>query len=172
MPATYKKIASVTVGSGGTNTIDFTSIPSTYTDLVVLASFRSTRSNDEDGGFMTINSSTTGYSWRLLQGNGTAASSSSGTDRFIGQLTANTTTASTFTNLFIYIPNYAGSTNKSYSVDNVTEANATKSYAQLIANLWSNTAAITSLSFQSDSLGIGSKLAEFSTATLYGILKK
>lgn len=170
MPTTYEAIATVTVGSGGTNSIDFTSIPSTYTDLAVMLSLRSTRSNDEDGLLMGFNSNTSNYSYRALQGNGSAASSFSGSDRFAGQLTANTTTASTFTNLFVYIPNYAGSTNKSYSIDNVTEANATKAYAQLVANLWSNTAAITSITFLSDSNGsLGSKLAQYSTATLYGI---
>ena len=42
MPDTFIKIASVTVGSGGASSIDFTSIPSTYTDLVVVHSLRGT----------------------------------------------------------------------------------------------------------------------------------
>jgi hypothetical protein len=35
MANTYEAIATVEVGSGGASTIDFTSIPSTYTDLVL-----------------------------------------------------------------------------------------------------------------------------------------
>jgi hypothetical protein len=35
MATTYEIIASVTVGSGGAADIEFTSIPATYTDLVV-----------------------------------------------------------------------------------------------------------------------------------------
>ena len=46
MPVTYKPIATVTVGAGGAASIDFTSIPGTYTDLLVLISARSTRSTD------------------------------------------------------------------------------------------------------------------------------
>ena len=39
--ATFTKIASATVGSGGASSIEFTSIPSTYTDLVIKLSMRS-----------------------------------------------------------------------------------------------------------------------------------
>jgi hypothetical protein len=35
MATTYEIIASVTVGSGGAANIEFTSIPATYTDLVL-----------------------------------------------------------------------------------------------------------------------------------------
>ena len=38
--ATYKLIASGTVGSGGASSIEFTSIPGTYTDLVIKTSLR------------------------------------------------------------------------------------------------------------------------------------
>jgi hypothetical protein len=45
----------------------------------------------------------------------------------------------------MYIPNYAGSSNKSVSIDAVTENNATAAEANLVAGLWSSTAAITSI---------------------------
>ena len=166
MANTYTLIASSTASGGSVANIEFTSIPATYTDLLVLLSLRSARSNDEDGLFMGFNSNTSNYSWKALQGNGTAASSFSGTDRFAGQLTAATTTSNTFTNTSIYIPNYAGSDYKSYSIDNVTESNVTKAYAQPIAGLWSNTSAITSIIFLSDS---SNNLAQYSSAYLYGI---
>jgi hypothetical protein len=73
-------------------------------------------------------------------------------------------TASTFSNIEIYIPNYAGSTNKSFSIDAVGENNATAAYAGLVAGLWSTSSAITAISIASTTL-----FAEFSTATLYGI---
>ena len=47
--ATYTLISSVTVGAGGASSIDFTSIPSTYTDLLVKISARSTL-NELNGG--------------------------------------------------------------------------------------------------------------------------
>ena len=43
MATTYTLISSVTVGSGGAASIEFTSIPSTYTDLVLKLSARSSR---------------------------------------------------------------------------------------------------------------------------------
>jgi hypothetical protein len=44
MATTFIKIASVTVGSGGAASMDFTSIPSTYTDLVIKVSTRKVQS--------------------------------------------------------------------------------------------------------------------------------
>ena len=40
MAVTFTQIASVTVGSGGAASIDFTSIPSTYTDLCIKTSIK------------------------------------------------------------------------------------------------------------------------------------
>jgi len=80
---------------------------------------------------------------------------------------ASGTTASTFGNAEIYLPNYAGNTNKSASIDMVSEQNATSTYMGLVAPLWSNTAAITSITLT----GASGNLAQYSTATLYGIKK-
>jgi hypothetical protein len=46
MANTYEAIATVEVGSGGAADIEFTSIPGTYTDLVLKLSARGTRSFD------------------------------------------------------------------------------------------------------------------------------
>ena len=45
MANTYTLISSVTVGSGGASSIDFTSIPATYTDLCLVWSGRSAGSD-------------------------------------------------------------------------------------------------------------------------------
>ena len=160
MPDTFVKIASVTVGSGGASSIDFTSIPSTYTDLVVKLSPRGAGTYNV---LMSINSSSSSFSYKLLEGDGASAASYSGTTGRLGNTV--TTTASTFSSIEVYLPNYAGSTNKSYSVDAVSEANATTAYADLTAGLWSNTAAITALGF---TMSTGN-FAQYSTAVLYGI---
>jgi hypothetical protein len=67
----------------------------------------------------------------------------------------------------IYIPNYTGSTAKSVSVDGVMENNATYAAAGIIAGLWNDTAAVTSVSISSEV----ATLVQYSSATLYGILK-
>jgi hypothetical protein len=164
MPNTFVKIASVTVGSGGAASIAFTSIPSTYTDLVVKISSRNTSSGD--WFHLNFNGSTANFSGRQLFGTGGGAFSytkTDGTEAFLNNNSS--TTASTFSNSEIYIPNYAGSANKSFSIDSVTENNGTTAYAVLYAGLWSNTSAITSLTFTPNA----NTLTQYSTATLYGI---
>lgn len=161
------KLAEVTVGAGGAASIDFTSIPGTYTDLMIQFSLRSSNSAATGPGYLTINGASTNRSGRLLYGSGSSTGSSTLTDHFLFDIDGSTATASTFTNSTLYIPNYAGSTNKSISGDSVNENNATAANQYLFAGLWSNTAAITSLSL----LSIGYNLVQYSTATLYGITK-
>lgn len=166
---TYKLINSVTVGSGGSASIDFTSIPSTYTDLCVKYSMRS----NADTGYATVQFNGDGaanYKWMRLVGDTTASSASSASATSI-QLAASmensTYTASTFSNGELYIPNYAGSTQKSVSDDAVNETNAAGAFRGLIAGLWTGTAAINRVTLASAS----GNLAQYSTAYLYGISK-
>ena len=169
MADTYTLISSVTVGAGGAASIDFTSIPSTYTDLLLRVSPRSTRTGVSANELkVTFNGSTTSYSEKTLRGNGASASSGSYTSAGIANILIDSTdaTASTFSSLDYYIPNYAGSNYKSVSTDSVSENNGTTAYATLDAGLWSNTAAITSIKIQDND---GNNLAQYSTAYLYGI---
>lgn len=165
MPDTFVKIATVTVGSGGAASMDFSSIPSTYTDLILYWTGRGTVVNYDVN--ISFNSSTASFTSRRIYGDGSTVSSDTGATRFAGFESASSFTASTFGNCSVYIPNYAGSTNKSFSVDGVNETNATSAYAALAAGLWSNTAAINAISL---SPGSGN-FAQYSTATLYGISK-
>jgi len=169
MPLTLTNIASVTVGAGGAGSITFTSIPQTYTDLKVLLSTRSTFAGGFDSLGIYFNGSQADISNRNVGGNGFTATSSSSTYRAIGTNDSAFATANTFANTEIYIPNYAGSTFKSMSVDSVAENNATGANQLLVANLWSQTAAITSLTF--DNSTSGQNFVQYSTATLYGISK-
>ena len=167
MANTYTLIASSTVGSGGAANIEFTSIPSTYTDLLVKLSSRSNRGGGQvsDGIAIEFNGSSASLTMRYLDGSGSAAGSSTGTAIWT-RTSASGATASTFGNAEYYIPNYAGSTNKSVSVDGVSENNATSAFAMLSAGLWSNTAAITSVKLISIN---AENFVQYSTAYLYGI---
>ena len=161
--ATFIKISTITVGAGGAASIDFTSIPATYTDLVVKVSGRSNRAANKISAYsFSFNGSTVSFTYKTLEGNGSAASSFSSAP---GLMPAATTTASTFGSFEIYIPNYASANYKSWSLDQVTEDNATASYADLTAGLWSNTAAINQITL-ADTLG---SWVQYSSATLYGI---
>lgn len=167
MATTFVKIATVTVGAGGSASMVFSSIPSTYTDLIIKISARSVGTST-NAILLRLNGSSTNGTIRAVEGNGAAASSWTDTQSYAGNIPPSTYTASTFANNEVYIPNYAGSTNKSSSVDSVTENNATTALADLQANLWSNTAAVTSITLAPNG---ANNFAEFSTATLYGIKK-
>jgi len=78
MANTYVKIASVTAGAGGVTSFDFTNIPSTYSDLVLKLSARS--SSTAVDVRIVFNANTSNYSRRNIMGNGSAASSSSFAD--------------------------------------------------------------------------------------------
>jgi hypothetical protein len=167
------KIAEIVVGSGGISSIDFNSIPQTYTDLLLVVSARGTSPSDTDnGGLLKINGSSSGYTSRDFYGSGSSAASSTNpysvtSAAFIGATPGGGATASTFGNKSIYIPNYAGSTVKTISVDSVMENNGTLAYQECIATYWSGTAAVTSLSLTLTYLNY----AQYSIATLYGISK-
>lgn len=165
MPDTFVKIASVTVGAGGSSTIDFTSIPSTYTDLCLKLSARSTSAGAE-AAIIEFNGSTTGFSGKRLAGEGTGGATTDTLTNIRAAINTAADTSSTFSNGEFYVPNYAGSANKSVSLDMVLENNATAAVQSLVAGLWSNTAAITSIKL---SLNAGGSFVQYSTATLYGI---
>jgi hypothetical protein len=169
MPTTFTKIAAVTVGSGGASTIDFTSIPSTYTDLCLKVSARGDLTQVYDSLYFQLNGLTTSIYTRLTisaSGSGTPGSgSSTSTQMFFGAAAGNSATANTFGSSELYFPNYAGSANKSTSSESVQETNATTAYMYVHAGLTATTAAITSIKLLIES----NKFLQYSTATLYGI---
>lgn len=156
------KVSEVTVGSGGAATIEFTNIPQSGKDLVLLASARGT--NNTIQANLRFNATTTNYSGRSLEGDGAAAASyTSGTSVIpFYCISPNNSTANTFGNGMAYIANYTSSSNKSISHDAVTENNATTAYQQIVASQWANSAAITSLTLTFDA-----NFVQHSTASLY-----
>jgi hypothetical protein len=168
MANTYVQIGStVTVGSGGSSTISFSSIPATYTDLKVVLSVRNTTATTVGNVTldMQINGLTTGYTGKQLFGSSTTVGSLNRNNVIIGTLNSANDTASTFSNIEVYIPNYASSNAKAYSVDSVSESNTSVTELDLLAKLNSTTSAITSLTF----LCSFDNFAQHSTASLYGI---
>jgi hypothetical protein len=164
MANTYTLIASSTVGSGGAANVQFTSIPATYTDLLIKLSGRHSQSATYINFTLTFNATTTGSNIEL-SGTGSTVGAGANAIALGGYLNGNSTTASTFGNTEIYIPNYTSTNKKSVSIDSVVENNATASLANLSATLQDLTSAITSITL---ALASGTFL-EFSTAYLYGI---
>ena len=82
MANTFYKIATVTVGSGGASSIDFSSIPSTYSDLCLLLSLRSAGTLTPYA-LMRFNGNASSYSNKRLNGDGASAASGSPTNAYI-----------------------------------------------------------------------------------------
>jgi hypothetical protein len=163
MATTYEPIATTTLGTAAA-TIDFTSIPATYTDLRLIVIAR-TISNEYPS--MRINSDTgSNYSQTGLYGNGTSVGSWRETSQtkinypFTWALQMDTTIA-IMTQIDIF--SYAGSTFKTMLIKPTGDLNGSGSSEAGVA-LWRSTSAITSLTLSSTS-----NFATGTTATLYGI---
>jgi hypothetical protein len=168
MPNTYTLIESNTL-STSTAAITFSNIPATYTDLLIKISARMTTASTGEYIQVSFNGLTSNLNSRLLLGYSTAASSYDEASIIpAGLFPGSTTTASTFGNGDVYIPNYAGSTYKSVCADAVSENNSgttNSAYAQLTSGLWSSTAAINSITLTAKT----GSMVQHSTFYLYGI---
>lgn len=164
MANTYKLIEAKTLASAAAS-VTFSSIPQTYTDIKFVLSLRSITADVRDSLYIKPNNSTSNLTYRYIRGDGSSGSSLT-LDRV--DIDAANATANTFGNLEIYIPNYASANYKSFSIDTVTENNATEAYTGLHAWLWSDVTAISSMVFANAS---AANFVTNSTFYLYGIRK-
>jgi hypothetical protein len=170
MANTFELIASSIVGSGGATSIDFTSIPATYTDLLLKVSVRQDSSDTAKAiVFRLNNDSGSNYSARMIYGTGSGAASATTTTTsiFYWYSSDASATASTFNNAEVYIPDYTSSNQKSLSFDSVSENNGTLAYANLTAGLWTGTSAINRITLTP--FTGATNFVQYSTAYLYGI---
>jgi hypothetical protein len=163
MATTYNLISSVNLVSAQTS-MDFTSIPQTYTDLKLVICGR--LSTNDNYYSLKINGSLQTTTNTSLRGSGTAIDAENWSDNYSIVTQRGDATATIFGNAEIYIFNYTGSNNKSISIDSVSENNANFAWTYLAGSLWSSSSAITSLGITNIS---GGNLAQYSTAHLYGI---
>lgn len=156
MPATYEPIATNTLGSD-TASVTFSSIPSTYTDLVLVSNYRL---NTGDNFLILRFNSDTGsnYSFTNFYSEGTAAAS----DRATSQTSARIGFyGSAQSNSIVNIMNYSNTTTNKTAISR----DNTNTYVITRVNLWRNTSAITSLTI----LTPGPNITSGSAFTLYGI---
>jgi hypothetical protein len=168
MASTYTLISSNTLSSSAAS-VTFSSIPSTYTDLVLRISARTDASGGTyDSIYVYINSDTANASARTLYGNGATAGSGSliaAQIRYSADQGGNT--SNTFSNVEIYIPSYTASQYKPFSSFQVIENNATTAYIASQATLYSQNTAISSLLIKADFYP--SNFVSGSSFYLYGI---
>jgi hypothetical protein len=162
VPIYTQNVSSATAGN-----IVFNNIPQTYTDLVIEISLRGQWTSGQDSLGLYFNGVQSSRSARHLYGTGSSAVSNSSTYRDVGSIPTAQGTANTFSNIRIFVPNYTGSTFKSFQSDYAAENNATASTNGMMAGLWSSTAAITSISFDTGTSGL--PFLQHSSISIYGI---
>jgi hypothetical protein len=171
MPRTYEPIATITLTTP-TNSVSFTSIPATYTDLLLVMSFTETTAATNTNGYFTFNTDTynsqTNYSYTRLEGNGSSATSTrqSNLGAIFWGYDAN---GSIFTTTLCNIMNYTN-TNLNKTILMRQSNSSLGSFAQ--AGLWRNTSAINAINiYGSDQVGVptADPFSTGSTFTIYGI---
>lgn len=171
---TMQLIESKTLGSAQAS-IEFTNIPQTFTDLLLVMSLRSNRSGSAyTNAKIGFNNSTANYSVRSLIGRTSVVSVNGLTDSILPfGCPGAATTANTFGSVTIYIPNYQASSAKSVSLDGSVENNSsgTDEFENRIdAGLWNDTTAISSIQIGIRTLD-SANFVQYSSASLYGITK-
>jgi hypothetical protein len=167
--SSYESIATVAVGSGGTASAEFTSIPSTYKHLQVRFLTRSSVSDLDAALIMQFNGDTAAnYAWHLIRGSGSAVLATANfpdTNIWAGTIVGNNSTANVFGAGVIDILDYA-STSKNKTTRELSGFDANGSgYVQFHSGARYNTAAISSIKL----FFSGSNLMQYSHFALYGI---
>ena len=166
----YESISTVTVGAGGSSSITFSSIPSTYKHLQIRALVRATHAVTNGAWFAQYNSDTGSnyYSYHLLYGNGSSAGAvagGTGTSMLWGDYVGANGAASTFGVAVVDVLDYQN-TNKYKTSRGLYgfDLNGSGTIA-LASNLWMNTNAISSITLTPSS----NNFAQYSQFALYGI---
>ena len=162
----YESIATVTVGAGGSSSISFTSIPSTYKHLQIRAS-HTFDSNNRGINFQFNSDTGANYSRHYLSGDGSSANAGG---------------AGSLSNIsFYYHVGNAGTTQAEVEIVDILEYANTNIYKTLrglagvdnngsgevflVSGSWRNTSAITSVTINTS----GGNFAQYSKFALYGI---
>jgi hypothetical protein len=166
----YDSIATVTVGAGGSSSITFSSIPSTYQHLQVRYMPRISTSDTAENTWLQFNGDTgSNYAYHFLDGNGSSASSGAGTSQtriLAGRAGAANSGSNIFGANVLDILDYAN-TNKYTTarilggIDRNGDGNI-----RLDSGLWMNTAAVTSLTISPTT---ANNFVQYSSFALYGI---
>ena len=176
----YESISTVTVGSGGSASVTFSSIPATYTHLQVRGIVQTSRGTYSVDNMITrFNSDTaSNYAWHYISGGYTTTpiveTGGGGSATFMYNLYVSTSVpGTTFASVVMDILDYAN-TNKFKTVRtlngfDVNGTAGTGSYGgtvNLMSGLWRSTSAITSITLEPE---VGPNFAQYSQFALYGI---
>jgi hypothetical protein len=172
VPTAYESIATVTVGSGGSSTITFSSIPATYTHLQIRGIWKDDFAPTDIAYVeLTVNGSSSGYSYHNFRSDGSSAVAGAGSslDRTFQAFSLPSNNAS-YANMFgtgiIDILDYAN-TNKYKTIRTLFGFDGNGSgRIGLASGSWQSTSAITSIELKDQNAG---NFVQYSSFALYGI---
>lgn len=172
MANTFELIQTYTLATNTSGGITFSSIPQTFTHLLIRMSGRDTRDSYADDLKITINSLSS-YSNNRLYGANTNAGHDGGTgagNNYLGFVPANTASANCFSSGQILITNYTGTSfPKIFAGYSTAISSSTNQYQLGIGNIdTDNNGAITSINIQGYNSASGT-LNAYSTFSLYGL---
>ena len=147
------------------SSVSFTTIPQTYTDIKILVSARSTFTGANWAETNVTFNGSSSYSSMRVQGNGSTDDSYTSGSAIAMWINSANTSANTFSNAEIYIPNYTSSNPKSVSIDFTTENYAQSALMGIVAGLSTLSTAINTVTLTS----INGDYVTGSTFYLYGI---
>jgi hypothetical protein len=166
MPVTYEPIASTTLGAAAAD-ITFSSIPDTYTDLVLVSVLRSTKtSTANDVIYVQLNGDTgSNYSQTFLFGNGSTAGSSrasNGTYIYAADIVTSNSSYTGLSTVIFNINNYSNATTNKTLLSRVSSPNT---FSEAVVGLYRSTNKVSSIKLYTAT----DQYVSGSIFTLYGI---
>ena len=164
-PTSYESIATTTVGAGGSSSVTFSSIPSTYTHLQ-LRIFASPTASGPNFNIRFNSDSGTNYAQHQIYGTGATVGANSNTAQNKGYLVSSATSSTYYSAAITDILDYTN-TNKYKTVRSLGgwDTNSTSDEINFRSVLWLNTSAISTITLLPDS----GNFAQYSSFALYGI---
>jgi len=170
VPNSYESIATTTVGAGGSLSITFSSIASTWQHLQIRMIGKCLNTAGGSTQMQFNGDTATNYSWHYLSGDGAAASAGSGTSTNYININVGQQDSTYYFASVIDILDY-GNTNKYKTSRLLTGVDKNGSGSmQITSGNWRNTAAITSITItpQSNTTPTN-QFQQYSQFALYGI---
>ena len=166
MANTFTKIASIS--TYGVSFYEFTSIPATYTDLMIMSSIRTDRPSPaiQETLQLQFNSTNSNRTTRRFYVATSTAGTDTDTSMHGGGASADINTANCFGSSTLYITNYATTKAKMSCATGGSQTNGTGKFIDVVVNQWNDTATVTTIRLTPQNGGI---IQQYSTADLYGI---
>jgi hypothetical protein len=163
----YESISTVTVGSGGSSSISFSSISSSYKHLQIRGVVRDAGGNGEYKIELNGDTTTTNYYGHVFYADGSSVYTSGGNNNSVAPIPYSGLTSSVFGATVMDILDYANTNKyKTLRTLNGYDTNSATDFIGLYSKFWKNTAAVNAITLR---VVGGTNFAQYTSFALYGI---